>query len=490
DEVATIVGDIGADTCKFGYGGEDSPKHVFSSTAGYLPADAAIKVRHVDGARRDMAQPGELLSTLEPKTGPQKPNPPRGTSGVARRVGNSQSRRREPKRLVRGTLSCCRNDGNLEPDSSPLVDGLLSDWDQVEKLWEHAFQARLRAVASERPVLVAEASWSTAKERRGLMELMFEKFGVPAMFPAKNAMLSAFSAGRATALVCDCGHGATSAVPVVDGFVLNRAVQRGIRGGDWLTKQCSAHLAARGIQVPPRYALQRRGAASGGSPSNEAAAVAAANGKGKGKGKSGAAAAVYQDPFPGTTPSYANHMRMEIVRELKETCMSIPLDESGSSSDEEEERETKYTLPDGTEIQLTDELRHIPEMLMESSAMTPLHNQKENLALDLPIPALMRRALEQSDADARKEMVGNVVLTGGGSLFEGMPERITSELTNSLPSAFKVRKDSSTLVARRFSVWIGGSILCSLGTFQQLWLSKRQYEEQGPDMAESRRFQG
>lgn len=48
------------------------------------------------------------------------------------------------------------------------------------------------------------------------------------------------------------------------------------------------------------------------------------------------------------------------------------------------------------------------------------------------------RALEQSDADARKEMVGNVVLTGGGSLFDGMPERITSELTSSLPSAFKV----------------------------------------------------
>lgn len=68
-------------------------------------------------------------------------------------------------------------------------------------MWEHAFEQRLRSVASERPVLCAEASWSTAKERRGLMELMFEKFGVPAMFPAKNAMLSAFSAGRANALV-------------------------------------------------------------------------------------------------------------------------------------------------------------------------------------------------------------------------------------------------------------------------------------------------
>ncbi|CAM9539150.1 unnamed protein product [Pylaiella littoralis] len=366
---------------------------------------------------------------------------------------------------------------------SPLVDGLLSDWDQVEKLWEHAFQDRLRAVASERPVLVAEASWSTAKERRGLMELMFEKFGVPAMFPAKNAMLSAFSAGRATALVCDCGHGATSAVPVVDGFVLNRAVQRGIRGGDWLTQQTNAHLVAKGIHVIPRYALQQRRA-----PSSTTAAAATSTGKGTGKA-GGSSSSLPQEPFPGTTPSYANHMRMEIVRELKETCMSIPLEDSGSS-DEDEARETKYTLPDGTDIELTDELRHIPEMLMENSAMTPLHNQKENLSLDLPLPALMRRALEQSDADARKEMVGNVVLTGGGSLFEGMPERITSELTSSLPSAFKVRTLTASPIERRFSVWIGGSILCSLGTFQQLWLSKRQYEEQGPDVAESRRFQG
>ncbi|CAM9572182.1 unnamed protein product [Hapterophycus canaliculatus] len=108
-------------------------------------------------------------------------------------------------RWLVGDLAVSRRRDGMEM-KSPLVDGLLSDWDQVEKLWEHAFQARLRAVASERPVLVAEAPWSTAKERRGLMELMFEKFGVPAMFPAKNAMLSAFSAGRATALVSTDTH--------------------------------------------------------------------------------------------------------------------------------------------------------------------------------------------------------------------------------------------------------------------------------------------
>eukprot|EP00903_Cladosiphon_okamuranus_P013603 g12669.t1 len=469
DEVATIVGDIGADTSKFGYGGEDSPKHVFSSTAGYLPAETSIK----EGG----ASQGPVAMEVDGRAAA-------GVAATAKAAAGGGG-----GRWLVGDLAVSRRRDGMEM-RSPLVDGLLSDWDQVEKIWEHAFQHRMRAVASERPVLVAEASWSTAKERRGLMELMFEKFGVPAMFPAKNAMLSAFSAGRATALVCDCGHGATSAVPVVDGYVLNRAVQRGIRGGDWLTQRTNDYLTAKGIQVRPRYALQQRGVAG------SLAATASSGGKEKGKGKGRTAGRAaqqqqYQDPFPGTAPSYANHMRMEIVRELKETCMSLPLDDSASSEEEEEEAlETKFTLPDGTDVQLTDELRHMPEMLMDNSAMTPLHKHKENLSLDLSLPALLRRALEQSDADARKEMVGNVVLTGGGSLFEGMPERITSELTSSLPSAFKVRTLTASPIERRFSVWIGGSILCSLGTFQQLWLSKRQYEEQGADVAETRRFQG
>jgi actin-like protein 6A len=63
---------------------------------------------------------------------------------------------------------------------------------------------------------------------------------------------SAFSAGRASALVCECGAGSTSVVPVVDGFVLLRSLVRGHRGGQWLDGQVMGWMAKKGTQVKPR----------------------------------------------------------------------------------------------------------------------------------------------------------------------------------------------------------------------------------------------
>jgi actin-related protein 4 len=41
-------------------------------------------------------------------------------------------------------------------------------------------------------------------------------------------------------------------------------------------------------------------------------------------------------------------------------------------------------------------------------------------------------------------------------------------------------------VERRFAVWIGGSILASLGSFHQMWVSKQEYDETGRAIIEQR----
>ncbi|KAG8801405.1 actin [Serendipita sp. 398] len=98
------------------------------------------------------------------------------------------------------------------------------------------------------------------------------------------------------------------------------------------------------------------------------------------------------------------------------------------------------------------------------------------------------------DIDIRKDLYGNVVLSGGTTMYSGIADRLTKELTHLAPTSMKVRVAAPP--ERKYSVWIGGSILgmkkldlspiklivrlASLSTFQNLWISKQEYDESGP----------
>ena len=95
--------------------------------------------------------------------------------------------------------------------------------------------------------------------------------------------------------------------------------------------------------------------------------------------------------------------------------------------------------------------------------------------------------LDKCGADMRKDLTNNLLLTGGGSQFKFMPERLQREVAALLPAGFKVRVVCPDAAEHRQGVWVGGSILASLGSFQQRWLSKAQYDELGPARA-ARKF--
>ena len=87
-------------------------------------------------------------------------------------------------------------------------------------------------------------------------------------------------------------------------------------------------------------------------------------------------------------------------------------------------------------------------------------------------------SIYKCDLDIRRELYGNVVLSGGTTMFPGIADRLQKELAALSPSSMKVK-----IIAppeRKYSVWIGGSILASLSTFQNLWVSKQEYDESGP----------
>jgi len=88
--------------------------------------------------------------------------------------------------------------------------------------------------------------------------------------------------------------------------------------------------------------------------------------------------------------------------------------------------------------------------------------------------------IKECDIDIRKDLYENVILSGGSTLYEGLPERLTKELDALCP-----QKDTVKVIAtadRYYSVWTGGSTLASLSTFESQWITKEEYEENGAEI--------
>jgi len=95
-------------------------------------------------------------------------------------------------------------------------------------------------------------------------------------------------------------------------------------------------------------------------------------------------------------------------------------------------------------------------------------------------------SIMRCDVDIRKDLYYNIVLSGGNSMFQGLSERMIHELSQLAPPTIKLK-----IIAppeRKYSVWIGGSILSALSTFQQMWVTKSEYEESGASIVHRKCF--
>ncbi|CAI0450629.1 unnamed protein product, partial [Linum tenue] len=269
DEVSAIVLDLGSHTCKAGYAGEDAPKAVFPSVVG------AIDQMEVDDNTN-----GEKNSSIDSK------------------AGVKDSERKGKRKLYVGSQSLGFRRDNMEV-LSPIKDGVVMDWDIVDSIWDHAFRECLLVDPKEHPMLLAEPSSNSQQQRERTVELMFEKYNVPALFLAKNAVLTSFASGRATALVVDSGGGSTTIAPVHDGYVIQKAVASCPIGGEFLTDCLLKSLESKGVVIKPRYSFKRK------------------------ETRPGDFQAVDVD-FPNTTESYRLYSQRVIASDIKECVCRAP----------------------------------------------------------------------------------------------------------------------------------------------------------------------
>ncbi|KAF6081811.1 hypothetical protein HJG60_008822 [Phyllostomus discolor] len=310
DDIAALVVDNGSGMCKAGFAGDDAPRAVFPSIVG--------RPRH---------------------------------QGVMVGMGQKDSYVGDEAQSKRGILTL----------KYPIEHGIVTNWDDMEKIWHHTFYNELRV---------------------------------------------------------------THTVPIYEGYALPHAILRLDLAGRDLTDYLMKILTERGY-------------------------------------------------------SFTTTAEREIVRDIKEKLCYVALDfeQEMATAASSSSLEKSYELPDGQVITIGNERFRCPEALFQPSFLgmesCGIHETTFN-------------SIMKCDVDIRKDLYANTVLSGGTTMYPGIADRMQKEITALAPSTMKIK-----IIAppeRKYSVWIGGSILASLSTFQQMWISKQEYDESGPSIVHRKCF--
>ncbi|KAJ6437223.1 actin-1 [Purpureocillium lavendulum] len=302
----------------------------------------------------------------------------------------------------------------------PLEHGIVTDWDDMERIWEYVYGEGLKTLSEEHPVLLTEPPLNPRSNRDTAAQILFETFNVPALHTSIQAVLSLYASGRTTGIVLDSGDGVSHAVPVYEGFAMPSSIRR-------------IDVAGRDVTEYLQTLLRKSG--------------------------------------------YVFHTsaEKEVVRLIKESVSYVAHDPRKEERDwlgvkPSESKYAEYVLPDGHRLKIGPERFRAPEILFDPEIIGLEYQGVHQIVVD---------AINRTDLDLRKSLYSNIVLSGGSTLTKGFGDRLLTELQKLAVKDMRIKIFAPP--ERKYSTWIGGSILAGLSTFRKMWVSIDDWHE-NPDI--------
>ncbi|QIW94868.1 hypothetical protein AMS68_000386 [Peltaster fructicola] len=296
----------------------------------------------------------------------------------------------------------------------PLEHGIVTNWDDMEKIWQYVYTDELKTLSEDHPVLLTEAPLNPRTNRDTAAQILFETFNVPALYTSIQAVLSLYASGRTTGVVLDSGDGVSHAVPVYEGFAIPSSIRR-------------IDVAGRDVTENLQTLLRKAGSV------------------------------------------FHTSAEKEIVKQMKEQTAYIALDprkEEKEWSIRQNDKMVDYVLPDGHKLKIGAERFRAPEILFDP----------ELIGLEWPgLHQIVVDSINRADMDLRKNLFSNIVLSGGSTMIKGFGDRLLHEVQKLAVKDMRIKIFAPP--ERLYSTWIGGSILAGLSTFRKMYVTVDDWHE-------------
>lgn len=329
---------------------------------------------------------------------------------------------------------------------SPIADGCVEDWDNMEKFWNRCIYGYLQANPEDHYFLLTEPPLNPPENREYAAEIMFETFQVPGLYIGVQAVLALIASKissnadrEMTGTVVDSGDGVTHVIPVYKGHVIGSCIRHIPLAGSHITNFIVDMLRERKEPIP------------------------AVNIKG--------VARTIKEKYCYCCPKLAK----EFIKYDEDPTKFKTFEGIDSRTKQ------PFTVDVGYERFLGPELFFNPEIF--SSDFTD------------PLPSLVDDCILEAPIDARRTLYRNICLSGGSTMFKDFGKRLERDIKRLTKSRIDLTREQTghmvdyidvnviTHRMQRFAVWFGGAMLSQLPQFGDWIMTKEDYDDQGPRIA-------